>query len=176
MKIPDLSVTTQALLAVCALLGLVVVGESLTDPFGANDDAMRMEADAVALPEVVAVRYVHPSLDSFADVLERPLLMESRRLPQETVVVEAPTPTVPLQLALEGIALVGETRIAVLRDITSKDLVQLGEGADHRGWTLDSVTAETARFSRGTQIEELSLELAANNAPRRPTNASVRRR
>ncbi len=176
MKTPKPSVTTQALLAVCALFGLIVLGETMTSASGANDDAMSTPAGPVELPELASLRYVHPSLDSFAHILERPLLMESRRLPQETVEVEAPAPKVPLQLELEGIALVGDTRIAVLRDLASKELVQLGEGADHKGWTLDSVTAERAKFSRGTQIEELTLELAANNAPTRPATAPVRRR
>jgi len=176
MKTLNLSFATQLLLAVCALLGLIVLGESITGASGASDDAILAEAGPVELPELAAVRYVHPSLDSFPDVLERPLLMESRRLPQETVVDAPPAPKAPLRLELEGVALVGDTRIAVLRDVASKELVQLGEGADHNGWTLDRVTAESARFSRGTQIEELTLELAANNAPMRPNTAPIRRR
>jgi len=166
MKTPRLGLTTQALLGVCALLGLIVGGESLRGTPLRQNELAADEAAPAELPAIDAARYVHPSLGSFADVLERPLFVEARRFPEE-VVAAAPAPSVPLRLELEGIAMVGATRIAVLRDGANKALVQLGEGATHNGWTLDNVSADKARFSRGAQTEVLTLDLAANVQPRR---------
>lgn len=64
----------------------------------------------------------------------------------------------PLLLKLEGVALIGESRVAVLRDLSNNQLLQLAEGMMHDGWTLDSVTAASASFSRGRQTSVLVLD------------------
>jgi hypothetical protein len=37
----------------------------------------------------------------------------------------------------------------------------------HNGWTLESVNADSATFTRGGQVSELSLDLATGHARRK---------
>jgi len=49
--------------------------------------------------------------------------------------------------------------VAVLLNMNGKSLMQLKEGESHEGWTLDSVSSTSARFSRSDgQTAELSLD------------------
>ena len=75
-------------------------------------------------------------------------------------------PPTPLRLKLEGVALSGGARVAVLRNLSNSQLVQLEEGGTHEGWTLDSLTSTSASFSRGEQFAELPLEPSTDNRRR----------
>lgn len=163
----ELGTLTRSLLGACALLGLIVLAEALAGASLSDGDAERTAADDIALPALAANRYTHAPLSQFAEILERPIFLESRRMPIDVVEAPAPTPSVPLRLELEGIAMVADTRIAVLRDASTKSLIQLAEGSEHNGWTLESVSAGQARFSRGDEVHELGLELDPSLRPRR---------
>ena len=79
----------------------------------------------------------------------------------------AAAPPAPLRLKLEGIAIAGGSRVAVLRNLSNKGLVQLAEGESHEGWTLDSLSSVAATFSRdGEQRTELPLDPAGNGRRR----------
>jgi hypothetical protein len=52
----------------------------------------------------------------------------------------------------------GGTRVAVLRNLVNNGLLQLAEGESHDGWTLDTVSATSASFSRGEQKTELPMD------------------
>jgi len=67
---------------------------------------------------------------------------------------------------LQGVALAGGSRVAVLRNTSNKFLLQLVEGEMHDGWTLDEVTPTSARFSRGDQTTELALDPDAGSGRR----------
>ena len=45
-----------------------------------------------------------------------------------------------------GVAIVGDSRVAVVRDTEKNSLLQLAEGMQHGDWTLEAVTASTVRF------------------------------
>ena len=66
----------------------------------------------------------------------------------------------PLRLKLEGVAIVADSRVAVVRDMENNRLLQLEEGMSHENWTLESVTAARAQFSRGQETSELWLNSA----------------
>jgi hypothetical protein len=96
-------------------------------------------------------------------------LFETRQLPappEEAAVPEAPRE--PLLLVLEGVAISGDSRVALLRDPRGNNLVQVAEGAMHNGWTLESLEGGKAVFTRGDDVTELSIEVAPNpQAPQR---------
>ena len=69
----------------------------------------------------------------------------------------APPPPTPLRLTLEGVAMSAGSRIAVLRSQGNNQLLTLGEGMTHEGWTLESIEADRASFRRGGQVTELPL-------------------
>lgn len=88
-------------------------------------------------------------------------------MPEPEVEKAPPPPPTPLRLKLEGIALSGGSRVAVLRNLNGNGLLQLAEGDSHEGWTLDALTSTSAQFSRnGEQTRELPLDPGSNT--RRP--------
>ena len=166
MRIETGNLQTQLLLSLCALLTFVTVADWLL-PFRADAiDELNAGSADVELPTLTSSTYVHPHIDDFAAILERPVFFKNRKLPPKPA-AEPTAPPAPMRLKLEGVAIVAEARIAVLRNLADNQLIQLAEGMSHNGWTLDSVNADSAIFRRGEQISELSLELAAGQVRRR---------
>jgi hypothetical protein len=150
---------TRILLSLCGLLTLVIVAEWLL-PYRADPaDELNAESADLELPTMSSSSYVHPHIDDFGAILERPVFFKNRKLPPKVAAEPAAAPA-PIRLKLEGVAIVAEARIAVLRNLADNQLVQLAEGMSHNGWTLDAVNANSATFKRGGQVSELSLELA----------------
>lgn len=121
-------------------------------------------ATAAATEPVTALPvYVPPAIETFAEVLERPLFFADRRLPPEPV-AEAPAaaPRAPLGLTLEGVALTSDSRVALLREVRGDTLITVAEGSSHNGWTLESVSSSGARFRRDGDVTELELEVQTN--------------
>ena len=143
----------------CLIL-LVVAAVQLAFP--AKPPAITIAGEAAAvLPETKAPpAYVPATLDSFTSILERPLLYRDRKLPvPPPVAAAAEIPKEPLRLKLEGVALGGGSRVALLRDQSDNSLIHLAEGMTHNGWTLDSVESDKAVFSRDGEITELPLDV-----------------
>lgn len=157
-----------ALAALCALLAAIVALE-LAFPPVAEMPGEDSGTAAAALPDPDQLpAYVPPEFDLFAEVLERPLFYEDRRLPEEPADDPAPAaPREPLRLTLEGIALTNASRVALLRNEADDQLVQMAEGMTHNGWTLERVEPGRAVFSRDGQKTELMLETRPGSA-RRP--------
>lgn len=150
--------TTQALLAANALLAFVIV-LTLLFPAGPDPDAGNNgEAPAAEMPSFEKVALNPPALAELTDMLGRPLFLEERRMP-EPEAAEPPPPPTPLRLKLIGVAISGGSRVALLRNLVNNQLVQVAEGATHDGWTLEALSAQSAKFSRGPQVTELPLEL-----------------
>jgi hypothetical protein len=151
--------TTRILAMMCLIL-LVVAAVQLAFP--AKPPAITIAGEAAAvLPETKAPpAYVPATLDSFTSILERPLLYRDRKLPvPPPVAAAAEIPKEPLRLKLEGVALGGGSRVALLRDQSDNSLIHLAEGMAHNGWTLDRVESDKATFSRDSDITELNLEV-----------------
>ena len=151
--------TTRVLASIC--LGLLVIA-ALQLAFPAHPPAATIADEAAA--EVIEVKappaYVPATLDSFASILERPLLYADRKLPVPPPVVAAPEiPKEPLSLKLEGVALLGSSRVALLRDQSSNSLIHIAEGMTHNGWTLDRIESGKVVFSRDHEVTELDLEV-----------------
>lgn len=152
------SQVTLALLAAGILL-LLIIGVELysAGAAGHNIEEMATAADA-PLPAPAQSAYVPPPIDIFSEILERPLFFVNRRLPPVVERTTAPpVPLVPLRLSLEGVAITGDSRVAVLRNLANNQLLQLAEGMTHDGWLLTSVSPEGALFQRGQEVSELRL-------------------
>ena len=149
--------STLTLLVAGFALAVIVVFEWLSPAQLEDFDAPAIDAQSAAVPELSGSSYMPPKLDELNEMLERPLFYNDRRMPEppSPVAVEAPT---PLRLKLEGVAITTESRVAVLRNLENNQLVQLAEGMKHESWTLDSVTADGASFSRGQQVSTLALD------------------
>jgi hypothetical protein len=156
--LPTNNTTTVLSLACLGLLAIAAL--QLTFPAQRQGITVVAEA-AAALPALqVPPAYVPASFASYTAILERPLLYADRRLPDPPpVVAVAEIPREPLRLRLEGVALGGGSRIALLRDQSNNSLIHLAEGMTHNGWTLDSIASDTAVFTRDNESTELTLEV-----------------
>ncbi len=159
MRINFINRPTQVLSAAVAVLTFAVVLELLYPARPMDVDVASADSAAAVVPDFGDTEFTAPRLEDLGDMLDRPLFFSNRKLPVppkvEAAQVAAPT---PMRLKLEGVAIAGESRVAVLRDPSNNQLIQLAEGAMHDGWTLDSVTADGATFSRGRQTSELLLD------------------
>lgn len=150
---------TQLLIAANLLMGLVVSAQLLLPAQPGAANAATTDGDQAALPEFGDTGVAAPPMAQLVDMMERPLFFPDRRLPEPEVEEAPPPPMTPLRLKLEGVAIAGGSRVAVLLNLNGKSLMQLKEGESHDGWTLDSVTSTSARFSRSDgQTAELSLD------------------
>ena len=159
---------TKALLMLCGLLILVVLVEvSLQEP--ANIAIDRQVANtSIELPANADTRFIPSPESDYAEILERPLLFESRRMPLEQEAAAEPLKQEsPLRLKLEGVAISSDSKVALLRDLTNKQLMQLTEGMSHDGWMLESVSASAAMFRRGDHVSEIQLETETDTRRRR---------
>jgi hypothetical protein len=103
--------------------------------------------------------FAAPGMKSFAEILERPLFTPGREPPAQPVIETAPvTPPSPLRLKLEGVAITDEARIAVVRDLSTREILRLVEGNMHQGWVLETVETKSARFKHGEKTRELFLD------------------
>ena len=149
---------TQALLATNVILGLVVALQLSFPAAPAADETAELPDSEASLPEFGSAALNPPHLSELVAMLERPLFFNDRRMPEPPADTTPPPPPKPLMLMLQGVALAGGSRVAVLRNTSNKLLLQLAEGDKHDGWTLDEVTPTSARFSRGEQVTELQLD------------------
>ena len=151
--------TTRVLAMMC--LGLLAIA-TIQLAFSARPAAIAIDGGvAAALAETEAPpAYVPATFDSFTSILQRPLLYANRKLPAPPpVVAAAEIPKEPLRLTLEGVALSGGSRVALLRDQSNNSLIHIAEGMAHNGWTLQRIESDKAVFSRDSEISELNLEV-----------------
>jgi len=149
---------TRFLIVCCSMLAAVIALE-ITHPFVApvHDRAApgprNVVHSAADLPQFAA-----PSLAQFEQILGRPLFFEDRRMPVIPENIPEAERLEPLRLTLEGVAIGGGTRVAVLVDERERGQIRLAEGMSHDGWTLESVTSAGAEFRRGEELTRLELD------------------
>ena len=166
MRFDPVNRPTQALLVALLALALLVVIVVVTPAAPSSSDEVVGEAEDVSLPEFGGVALSPPALADLSDMMERPLFIDTRRMPEPEKAAPPPPPT-PLRLKLLGVAISGGSRVALLRNTTNNFLVQLAEGESHDGWTLDAIDSKAAHFSRGEQETVLPLDPEPSSNRRR---------
>jgi hypothetical protein len=161
---------TLYLLLACALFALILAFQSSRTQ--SIEIAALLEEPTAPPGEVLIspVEYTPPTFKVFDEILRRPLFSESREPPpppEKVSVVSAPVVT-HIRLELEGVAITPDARIAVLRDLTTKQVLHLAEGDSHNGWKLERVTTDKALFKSNQQSVELEL-IQKENAPVKKT-------
>lgn len=165
-KAISLSRPTQLLIAANFAMALVVSAQLLFPAQMRIANAETASDSQATLPDFGDTTIAAPPISQFVDMTERPLFYADRRMPEPPAEAAA-APPAPLRLKLEGIAIAGGSRVAVLRNLSNNGLVQLAEGESHEGWTLDSLSSVAATFSRdGEQRTELPLDPAGNGRRR----------
>jgi len=165
---------TLYLLLTCVLLAGILAVESTHAPQLDIDTLLTEQSTAPDGARISRPVYTPPPIRAFDEILKRPLFNENREPPPAPdKIVSTPVPVqTHIRLKLEGVAITPEARIAVLRDLTTKKMLHLAEGGNHKGWKLESVHANRALFKRNQQTVELELELA-ENTPGKKTGKSA---
>ena len=153
------SLVTRALLLAIATLALIIAAELLLAGADESAETAAIDAAEFSLPPPNDNRLISPQIVDFVDVLERPAFFQDRKLPLEPEPAPVTSvPLLPLRLTLEGVAISSDSRVAVLRNTGSNQLLQLAEGMSHDGWLLETVSADRALFTRGAEQTELLLD------------------
>ena len=154
---------TRLLIAGNVAVALIISAQLLLPAQQGAANAAEAGDHNATLPDFGDTRIAAPPIGQLVDMMERPLFFPDRRMPEPEVEQVAAPPPAPLRLKLEGIAIAGGSRVAVLRNLNGNGLVQLVEGDSHEGWTLDALSSNSATFSRnGGQSAELPLEPVGN--------------
>jgi hypothetical protein len=149
---------TRVLIAACAALAAIIALE-ITHPFVAPAHERAAPGARSVVPSSAALpQFTARPLAAFDQILARPLFFEDRRMPVMPEVVPEAEQLEPLHLSLEGVAIGGGTRVAVLLDERERGQIRLAEGMSHNGWTLESVTSAGAEFRRGEDVTRLELD------------------
>ncbi|MEW8505131.1 MAG: type II secretion system protein N [Candidatus Thiodiazotropha sp.] len=119
-------------------------------------------------------KFVPISIRAYDEITQRPLFVEGRLPPAEPEPEKAVTrkPHKPLRLKLEGVAMMPENRVAIIRDLDTNELYRVAQGMNKNDWKVESVDSESATIVRKRERVELKLEIdeaSANkiNKPKR---------
>jgi hypothetical protein len=127
-------------------------------------ETSKVKRNRTALPGLPT--YLPPPMTAFNEIMERPLFEESRTKPEAPVQEKTVAPRTPLNLRLEGVAAVAERSVALVRDLTTKELYRLTVGMEYQGWIVGRIDHDVAEFKRGDEIRELVLEVEEKTNPR----------
>jgi hypothetical protein len=108
-------------------------------------------------------------LQSLSEITDRPLFTEGRTPPEKPS--ENPTAvaaSVPLRLKLEGVAITPESKVAVITDLQTNELLRLSQGMSHGNWKVTGVSEESVTIQQGPREITLKLELDQSTASGRP--------
>jgi len=153
---------TLILLLVCVLLGVVIyteirnmgVYDNMAAGNGDNDGDMNPESGILSNISQSSV-----AVSQFSEILTRPLFVQGRMPDEEESAENISAPVLsPLRLSLEGVVLSPESRIAVVKDLSSNEIVRLGVGTSHNGWRVKSIEPQTVQFERNGEEQSISIE------------------
>ncbi len=120
---------------------------------GANEDAAGADEPGKVAP------YAPIPLSGLREITERPLFVEGRTPPEKPAQESATVPASPLRLKLEGVAITPESKVAIITDLTTKDLLRLSQGMSHADWKIVEVTQDSVTIQQGARQMKLNLEI-----------------
>ena len=167
-----LSIVLAACCGVLLLLALVLQGG-----WGRGYSWLEPDADAsLASSSVDREPFKLPAESAYAATDARPLFNDDRKPTPETPEgpVEAPPPSVPLNVALTGIVLTPQLHLAMIQDKAKNSTISLKEGmpmpGDQGGWTLTEIKQRSAIFKE-TGGDEVEVELTTAVASQKSNKA-----
>jgi general secretion pathway protein N len=160
-------------LAALVIILAVVIG--VEGEFGANlgsvvrPGAARRAAatDAKLLPPLIAIA---PEV-AYPETVARPLFTPTRRPAPEAPPVAQST-FQKGQFVLQGVIVVGDNRVAMLREKSSGRIIRIERGREVNGIKVVEIQPETVTLSLGSEEEKLSLNVQ-KAVPGQPATAAV---
>ena len=112
-----------------------------------------------------------PPIETFDEVVERPLFFRSRRPPDPDAAPPPEAPPAPkADFVLTGLVISGKERLALLRPAGSKTVARVHQGEEIEGWRVEAIHADRVVLKRGETVQEIRLE------DRPPPKPKVRRK
>ena len=156
----------RTLIVLCGILFLFVVYE-LVRPyqfFPAVQSTVRDKQPVTETLQYNANRTALPT-ETFSEIIERPLFMDTRRPYVAPVSTDAnkhkrPRKTEPDILtlfSLSAIVITNEKRIALVEDNRTGKLQQLHQGEMYGGWTLTDIGTNSITMQQGPDIRNMEL-------------------
>ncbi len=106
---------------------------------------------------------------SLSEIIERPLFSEGRIPPEKPDDNPKTAIRTPLKLKLEGVVISPESKVAIITDLQTKELLRLSQGMSHSNWKVTAVDKESVTIQQGAREITLTLEIEdAQGAPRVP--------
>lgn len=109
-----------------------------------------------------------PPIETFAEIIERPLFMADRRpyvAPVPVVVREPePEPVVTVepdiaeQISLRATIIIGEKRIALVQELAIGKQRRLNQGEAYNGWILTRVETDGIFMQKGEEVRQIELK------------------
>ncbi|MES9991420.1 MAG: hypothetical protein ABW098_05665 [Candidatus Thiodiazotropha sp.] len=159
-----LNITTLLLILAIAATGAYLYFQ-WRSPISAKIAKMEMIADQ-DIPEQDKnsdgmVRFVPISIKAYDEITQRPLFVEGRLPPAEPEPekVDSRRAYKPLRLKLEGVAMMPDNKVAIIRDLSTNELHRVSQGMNKNDWKVESVDSESATILRKGERLELKLEI-----------------
>lgn len=173
----DLSLTSQTLVTVIALLMVLVAWEVYV--FQGRPEVIasgeRIESSKPELADLSSTTFLPKflSLSTYSDVIQRTLFLAARKPPAAQAAAETIISAEQLakQWRLTGIVLTKEDTIAILQRQRDKQALRLEIGMSLEGWTLDAIGPTNVALVTGTNTVTLELyerTQSLNTIPPRP--------
>ncbi len=99
--------------------------------------------------------------NSLREITERALFSEGRTPPEKTVQESTKVPSRPLWLKLEGVAITPQSKVAIITDRATKELLRLSQGMSHPGWKVSEVSEESVTLEQGIRTRHASADTKA---------------
>lgn len=161
---------TLILLSICMLLAIIIYTEiqsigNYDNMVGGNGGKNQKVDSQTGILNNIASTDI--AISQFSEVLNRPLFVQGRMpfVEEENKNIAIPTLS-PLRLSLEGVVLSPTTQVAVLKDLSSNELIRLGIGMSHKGWQLKGIEPQSVEFERNGEVQSIVLERATESPER----------
>ncbi|MES9971171.1 MAG: type II secretion system protein N [Candidatus Thiodiazotropha sp.] len=131
------------------------------------DQTLKAESSKASETNLETLRFVPIPLKAYVEITDRPLFVEGRlplAEPQQKSVNHAPRK--PLRLKLEGVAMMPDNKVAIIRDLDNNELLRLSQGMNKYDWKVESVDSQSAIITRKGERIELKLDMEASGVKR----------
>ncbi len=153
------------LIALCGIFSGYTLYE-LVRPYPLSSSALSIEPDkqTVVKTQTVTNSPVAP-LETFSEIIERPLFMENRRpfVPpvstgsKESKRPRQAEPDISTQISLSAIVIADEKGIALIENKRDRKLQKLQLGETYNGWTLSDIQANHIAMQKGPETRQIKL-------------------
>ncbi len=156
----------RVLLALCVVLSAYTIYE-LFRPQQASEFAQTTEQDTQTIAALLQQAGVDiPPIETFVEIIERPLFMQDRRpyVAPAPVVIREPEPQAPAapditeQISLRATIIIGEKRIALIQELANGSQLRLNQGEAYNGWTLTGVETGEISMKKGEEVKQIQLK------------------